>query len=322
MRATAFSAALALLASGCGLGLDDEWTAELEPVDMGVDVRLEAVTWDIRTEHLFAVGSGGVVVDDLGHRWDLPGTLRDVIVTGGDKRPTRLIVVGDHGFVAIAKIDGDVVGEFEVVDVGTQNNLHAVIGGRHSDYQDTLIVGDDTLIMASEGEQGELVWTHPPAPPDGWGKLRDVSFPSGLSSTPCALGKAGRMLCAHEVALDEWVWEVVPLDTDANLTSFCGGHGFYAVGEDGVLLAGDIYDDWIVVELDPAIDFVGCTSMFYYPVLVGSDRTIYTWQFDELDPLVTLDWEPRGADPSWGTAIVGDSGHAGIFHITSGIIPQ
>ena len=57
-------------------------------------------------------------------------------------------------------------------------------------------------------------------------------------------------------------------------------------------------------------------------MLVGSDRTIYTWQFDELDPLVTLDWEPRGADPSWGTAIVGDSGHAGIFHITSGIIPQ
>src|SRR5690606_14524481 len=132
------------------------------------------------------VGSGGLVIDDLGNRWELPATLRDVIDVDGDSniagtlvREPRLIVVGDNGFVAVAAHpDGAEIG-FDVEMVGTDADLWAVTAMRNSKFF-AIVAGDDVLIVGREDEHGELVWTHPPAPPDGWGRLRALGSPRKL----------------------------------------------------------------------------------------------------------------------------------------------
>src|SRR5690606_34602520 len=95
---------LLLLLLGAGCNRFGEFDIDVEPIELGVAVRLEAVTFDYQRERLYIVGSGGLVVDDLGNRWELPATLRDVIDVEGDYNDEslapRLIVVGSGGFVA------------------------------------------------------------------------------------------------------------------------------------------------------------------------------------------------------------------------------
>ena len=301
---------LLLLSTGCN-PIDSQWQAHVQAIDFGVDVRLDAVTYDGRTA--FAVGSGGVVASDLGQRWELPATLRDVTTVEPQSGP-RLLVVGMDGFAATISPTGV---EFELVDVGTDADLWGVTGARFGSSLHAIIVGDDALIVGRE-HQGEITWSQPPAPPDGWGRLRAVH--SALSEPICALGDAGRMVCMTD---DPDTWEVQALATDANLTGFCAGMGLrYVVGEGGTLLTRDQDDSWRVLHTKPAIDLVACTTAFYWPLLIGSDRTIYELDDDlSLDPLLELDWQPRAIDPTYGIAMVGDRGRAGFVSIT-GLIPQ
>jgi len=169
------------------------------------------------------------------------------------------------------------------------------------------VVGDDALIVATEDDLGELVWTHPPAPLDGWGSLRDISLDLG-----CAIGQAGRMLCTSGDISDGW--QVVELDTNANLNSFCAFYPNNAVGDAGTFVSYD-GDSWTVVPVEPAIDLIACTNIFVDPVLVGGDRTIYTIDSTRrLEPLVKLDWQPRAIEPKLGTVLVGDAGRAGALY--------
>jgi hypothetical protein len=297
--------AVVVLASGCHpFG---EWEAQLDPIELGVDVRLDAVTSD--NDRLYMIGAGGLVLDDRGNQSPLPATLRDIIFVGGDTNSdSRLIVVGAEGYVATAR-NSDL--EFEVEAVGTEAELWAVAAVRDLAFR-VVIVGDDALIVGREDEQGELVWTHPEAPPDGWGMLRDVSLDAG-----CAIGQAGRMVCTSD---DLETWELVELDTDANLNSFCAYYSRDVVGDAGTLLSWT-GDGWAVMQLQPSVDMLACTRFFYYHVIVGADRTIYQLN-RELEPLLELDWQPRAVDPLLGTVIVGDDGHAGNFSIITGLVPQ
>jgi hypothetical protein len=307
LRRTHWSLWLLLLGAGCSpLG---DFAIAIDPIELGVAAQLEAVTLDHRQDRLYIVGSGGLVIDDLGNQWELPATLRDVTHVEGDdrypSRPPRLIVVGADGFLASAPNPDDAALEFEVEAVGTQADLWAVAADRGKELR-VAVVGDDVLIVGTEDDLGELVWTHPPAPPDGWGSLRDVDLDLG-----CAIGQAGRMLCTSGDISDGW--QVVELDTNENLNSFCAFYPSNAVGDAGTLVSYD-GDGWTVVRVEPAIDLIACTEIFVDPVIVGGDRTIYTISSTrELEPLVKLDWQPRALEPHLGTVLVGDTGRAGVL---------
>jgi hypothetical protein len=126
-------------------------------------------------------------------------------------------------------------------------------------------------------------------------------------------------VCATNDELDHW--EIVELDTDANLNSFCSWSGMVAVGDGGVFVTRD-NPGYRAFTVQPPVDMLACTNWFYDAVVVGADRTIY-----QLDPIyhqtletrVELDWQPRAVDPQFGAMLVGDNGRAGYLKQTAGI---
>jgi hypothetical protein len=310
---------IAILALGSACNRSDEFDVDVEPIELDVDVRLEAVMSFDGYERFYAVGSGGLVIDHDGNRWELPASLHDVIVVEGDYdiggepvADSRLIVVGDDGYVAVARHPYEGELEFEIEDIGTDANLRAIAADRSPGFQ-AVIVGDDTLVVGRENQQGELVWTHPVPPLDGWGMLRDVSL-DGV----CAVGEAGRMVCMREGEPDQW--EVIELDTDVNLNSFCAYHHRDVVGDDGVIVTSG-NDGWEAVQFEPRVDMLACTLIWVDSVIVGADKTIYWINFDrELEPLLELDWQPRALDPVFGYVLVGDKGRAGYLYQSEGFI--
>ena len=316
-RRARYSMGLAAIAAiGPACNSFGEFDADVAQVELGVDAPLEAVTHDHAFERIYVVSPSGVVVDDVGNRWNLPGALHDVIDVEGDLEDVevapRLIVVGADGFVASARHPEGAAIEFEVEDVGTDADLWAVAAERDKQLR-IVIVGDDVLIAGTEDEHGKLIWTHPPAPSDGWGPLRDVSLTAG-----CAVGQAGRMLCTSDDVFDGW--DVIELDTDVNLNSFCAYSSGDVVGDSGTMVTYD-GQAWRVVRLQPGVDLLACTLLHVQPLLVGANQTIYTVDdLQGLDPLHELDWQPRALDPQVGTMLVGENGRAGRLYQSDGLV--
>src|SRR5690606_36185126 len=93
---------IAILAVSSACNREEDFDVEVDPIELDVDVRLEAVMSFDGYERFYAVGSGGLVIDHDGKRWELPASLHDVIVVEGDHdiggelvADSRLIVVGD-----------------------------------------------------------------------------------------------------------------------------------------------------------------------------------------------------------------------------------
>lgn len=300
------SIGLATLVVGGLACSDGEFDVDVEPIELGVVVRLEAVTY---WGKFYAIGSGGLVIDELGNRWDLPATLHDVIEVASHGVTPRLLVVGSKGFVASARFqDGEPL-EFELEDAGTDADLWAVAVDQGAFR--VVIVGDEVLIVGTEDEQGDLMWMHPPAPPGGWGRLRDVNL-----DARCAIGQEGRMVCTSGDVFDGW--KVVELGTKANLNSFCSHNPRDIVGDAGTILTRD-GDGWELATLHSSVDLVACTLFFVHPLIVGADRTLYTIDHDQrLEPLLELDWQPRALDPQFGVILVGDGGRAGYLDQSQG----
>ena len=154
----------------------------------------------------------------------------------------------------------------------------------------------------------------------GGGVMHAREFFPGLLDLGCAIGLSGRMLCTSGDVFDGW--QVVDLDTNEDLNSFCAFYSSYIVGDAGTIVAYD-GDGWTAGRQEPAIDLIGCTEAFVHPVIVGGDRTLYTIDHaGELEPLLELDWQPRALDPQGGTILVGDEGRAGSLHQADGLVLQ
>jgi hypothetical protein len=320
-----------LVVAGVGLLLgacsDGEWTASVDEIDFDVEAQLVAVTRGFGLETLYVAGVDGTVVSSEGCRWELQAPLHDLIYVHGVqdvKLDSRLIAVGDDGLVAVMRQPQACGAELALDHVGPGAELLAV-AAYHDDLGLVVVaVGDDILVVGREDALGDLVWSEPTPPVDGWGQLRDVGTPTNLPGAAfsgdqlCALGAAGRLLCTSDLSN----WDVVALSTDANLNGFCVGPQSLVVGDEGTLISQTTHEEWHVRQFKLDIDFIACTSAYHDPIVIASDRRIYVVGPDEnLKTLLDLDWQPRAFDRELGTVMVGDAGRAGHLMI-HGIIPQ
>lgn len=294
---------VALALGSCGL---DELEIEVVEMDFGTQTTLEAVvTADYQGEDAhFAVG-GTELVNEHGGRWTAPVALHGVAAIDF----SRLVVVGEQGYVATAELgEGELELQPELVD--TQADLWAV----HVDHGlEVVVVGDEVLLVGREGELGERVWTEPPAPAGGWGRLRDIgSLQTRDGDWLCAVGEPGRVVCSVD-DLDSWT--ASELGSEITLAGFCPPNWWVMVGEDGTSAIEDQDGGWKLRDKVPGVDLLGCTTGFYDPLYIGADRRIYdSWG----EVMVELDWQPRAVEPTLGFVIVGEGGRGGYINPVAG----
>jgi hypothetical protein len=281
----------------------------LDEVELGVDVRLNAVEVDPFNETFIAVGSGGTVVHEDGRVWDLGDIeLRDIVRAPDDvESPSIWMVVGDSGTIVVGRqlnFDSDI--EWMVQESGTSANLYGI----DVIHETTpIVVGDEIVLMGQPtAESGMFEWLAHPIPPGGWGRLRDVdveyAFGAGLDFWVRATGLQGRIWLGVPGFGDEWEWQSIDAGTDEDLFDIysegriCGTRGT-------IVTCGNWWGN------DPS----DCTSKSFgeYDFLschddgrIDSVRRIHSW--DEYFP---VEWQPRAIDEGWGRVVVGDQGRAG-----------
>ncbi|WP_181234496.1 hypothetical protein [Enhygromyxa salina] len=298
------------LATACGSSPEPD--VRVEEFDLRTEIDIEAAVY---AGPLYAVGSTSVI-EESGTSWDLGVPLHGIAYVDEAGFPAVLAVVGDGGYVALARYGYNSGGfqEFTQEPTNIEADLLGVAGYFEMKDQLTLIVvGEDTLgVGQGIPEEGPLVWTATQPPPGGWGHLRDIRLED---DDVCVLGDAGALFCADVTTM---IWGRVELDTDENLTRFCGGLRWEAVGSNGtVVIRGLPAEDtsvWTTAQVG-SVDLVACSSGFSAaPVVVGANRTIY----EVVDPthaqrLVTLDWQPLTFDRETGFVMAGEGGHGGYL---------
>lgn len=302
-RSRSSSAALVLLAlTTCGS------EPEFESIDVGVDVRLNAVAenWS----HFVAVGADGVIVDDDGQSWDVGAMeLRDVAFFE-ERDAWRWFVVGDQGLALHAshREQKDFSSEpkpieWVTVDVGTTADLHAT---QFWDGYWVVVAGDETLRVSfgwdgPDYDSDDVIWTDPTPPPEGWGRLRALFV--GPGPRLWAAGEQGRLLWAEG---DLQQWFVENLNTTSTLRD--GGEfsgRAWVVGDEGTISFARPNESWIPETLHTQHDLLG----FGFAV-IGSDQTLRDLHLRKgtlySEVLARFDWQPRAISEHY---VVGDDGN-------------
>jgi hypothetical protein len=297
--------AIALVTVGaCG------WKPSFEEVDLGVDVRLNAVESDPFSESFIAVGSGGTVVRDDSVTWDLGDVeLRDIQREPAyEAEPSLWFVVGDAGSIAVGRqpnSHGDI--EWLVQETGTTANLHGVAA---LDETTPIVVGDEVVLIGQPTpEEGMFEWIAEPTPPGGWGQLRDVEIEydewdgDTLDDEAWirAVGLQGRIWLVDS-QFEEWL--SLDAGTDEDLLDVYSSR---ICGTRGTIVTCGGYDrglDECTSERVGEFDFVACHELGW----LGTDRRIHV---DWAEGGYLLDWQPQAIDELWGSVVVGDGGHAG-----------
>jgi hypothetical protein len=212
----------------------------LKEIELGVDVRLNAVE-SHRDDYVFiAVGSDGTVVHQDGRTWDLGDVeLRDIQCVPGMDAPSLWMVVGDLGTIIVGSqpnSDADI--EWMVQESGTTANLYGI-----AVHEGTMpiVVGDQIVLVGQPtAEWGIFEWDAEPVPPGGWGRLRDVEVEDGAVR---AVGLQGRMWVGSSEFF-QWNWHPTDAGTDEDLFDICmGTSGTQICGTRGTIVSCDWLGD-------------------------------------------------------------------------------
>lgn len=138
------------------------------------------------------------------------------------------------------------------IDLGTDADLYGI--AQHGAW--LVVVGDETIVA----RQPDGVWTEPPAPPGGWGRLRGT-YADELRVY--AVGLDGVAWSAVEPG--EWVAEDVGVDTDLlavdRLRGFLGDPDRVAiVGSGGTLIVGGHELGWARIATKTTADLVDVSN--------------------------------------------------------------
>jgi hypothetical protein len=269
----------------------------IHDIDIGVDVRINAIiAVPERGIGLFAAASGGVVVDQDGHRWELSNNELWTLATDDHG---RYWVCGDRGYLAFAEVeDVDTLPDWTPVATGTENNLYGLAATRSR----VVVVGDETLLVGANND-GEWVWIPAPAPSDGWGQLRAVSrLAEGGATAFLVVGRDGRALLSSASA-ESWS-PLEGLDPAVDYEHACGPLVL------GGTLAHARWSDagWRSGGGGAAADYLGCGGGH----VLSSDRWISSFAGDEPEQVYRLPWQGRCFDPL-GVYVAGDAGHVAYW---------
>ncbi len=276
-------------------------------LDLGVTEDLHAIAVDRETEvegrsPFYVVGAGGLIVtvnDTITIDRPVTADLRGVVA-----HREHVLAVGDGGTVVRAPLGG---GAWEVIDVGVDDDLHAIVPGTGAFFD--LVLGDDVLLVHDLSAD---TWVPAPPPVGGWGSLR-AGFRQTTDGTHIVVGLQGTAWRTRDVL---GAWEPLDLDTIADLHVALGGDAVI-VGSDGTLRRY-IGDEWRAWDADPDRDFIAASSaavmltdagelLGLKQVTSGELRHIADLSPDMTDVAFAND----GVEDNTGMAIVvGAAGHA------------
>jgi hypothetical protein len=310
-------------------------------IDLGIDVRLNAVKSKPDYGSFVAAGAEGTVVYvyesaryrrgrvvDAEHDievWHLgDGELRGIASfeefqpageSGFIDTGARLwFVVGDAGAVHVGIEDGG-----QVYDAANEPaaqrfswlqqeqivdaDLYGVEVATDGDAPRAFAVGDEVMLTGvPTKERGIFEWTELPPPVGGWGRLRDIRV--GPSSDGLwAVGEQGRVWFSD---LGPSGWTAVALGITDDLVDAdgpCGRNGTSLRCRAGACTVEQLGD----------VDFVACGPEW----MLGSDQRFYDPDVTTLVAYDQLDWQPRAADgySGWGVIVVGEQGRVGVWNL-------
>ncbi len=281
-----------------------------EPIASGVVGELRAVGFSERGNFV-AVGDSGVIAykDDFDARVkSVQPVSADLYAVTPDARGGEALVVGARGTM-LAALHGEA---WSVVDVGTSNDLRAVLQVEQASRSYAIAVGDEVVVVRDPGAD---VWQTLAPPEGGWGRLRGVY---ATDERVFVVGLAG-VIWSTEDPHGSWARDAS--GTDEDLLAVGGSSvELFAVGAGGTLVHHEQEGDWRPMTLDLDVDLV---DIDYDGVVLAADGRLF-----RIDDTAT-DVEPLFAVGSrshalayYGSSfmIVGEGGH--MSSMLSGTTPQ
>lgn len=246
---------------GCaGLDPSDCGSFDWRSMPTPTSVRMRSV-WGSSAEHIYAVGTSGVIVRYDGSNWEAvtpqqpSNRLRDVWGTAAD----NIYAVGDFG--TLLHFDGTAWSNAwqDGSPPATTETLFALWG----DGPDEIVaVGESGTILFFDGKTWTTSsWSDSITLRAVWGKDADDIF---------AVGSYGLIL--H---FDGNSWQQMTSPTNETLHSIWGTahHDVYAVGDDGTIVHFD-GSDWSTVDSDTSYDLSGIWGANYNDIFAVGDRGV------------------------------------------------
>ncbi|HEY0138095.1 MAG TPA: hypothetical protein VGB85_28610 [Nannocystis sp.] len=248
MLLAAGAAAALVPLPGCSTGCRDPWLTP-EAFDLPVEATILGDVWSTYDGSQVLVGSGGVIVEDVTstpriHR-PVTADLRGVTITR-----ELVVAVGDGGTVVVASRGSD---EWQVIDLGTTADLHAVTTFETEAGEEIVVVVGEGVMFARAAETG--AWSAVPAPKGGWGSLRGVDA-QPYTGTIVAVGRGGAIWRASD---PNGTWQREDSGTSEDLTivrlGLIGGTNgtLLRLGDDGTLHKFDLGTDSDVLDVHPVV---------------------------------------------------------------------
>lgn len=296
------------LVAGCARCADGYHAPE--PVASGFAGELRGVGFSERGNFV-AVGDAGVIVYkddfDAGIKSVQPVSA-DLYAVTPDARGGEALVVGAQGTM-LTSLHG---GAWSVVDVGTSNDLRAVLQVEQASRAYAIAVGDDVVVVR---DQDADAWQTIAPPEGGWGRLRGVY---ATDDRIVGVGLAGVIWSTDD---PHGSWARDASGTDEDLLAVGGSFiELFAVGAGGTLVHRERAGEWRPITLDLDVDLV---DIDHDGVVLAADGRLF--RIDDaatgIEPLFDVGSRSH-ALAFYGSSflIVGEGGH--MSSMLLGTVPQ
>lgn len=233
-----------------------------EPIVSGVAGELRGVGFSERG-YFVAVGDSGVIAykDDFDARLkSVQPVSADLYAVTPDARDGEVLVVGAQGSLLTSTHGG----AWSVVDVGTSNDLWAVLHVEQASQAYSIAVGDEVVVVR---DQGAAAWATISPPEGGWGGLRGM-YASDKSMH--VVGLAGVIWSTDD---PHGTWTRDESGTEKDLLAVGGSIiEMFAVGAGGTLLQHEQAGGWRPVPIDVDVDLV---DIDYDGVVLAADGGLF-----------------------------------------------
>lgn len=217
------------------------------PLASGVSGELRGVGFSERG-YFVAVGDAGLIAykDDFDARLvSVRPVSADLYAVTPSAYDGEVIVVGAHGSMLTSTHGG----AWTVVDVGTANDLSAVLHVEEASAAHAIAVGDEVIVVR---DQDADAWATLPPPGGGWGQLRGLHATAGRIHV---VGLAG-VVWSTDDPHGTWTREDSGTTEDLLAIGVNNAFDLFAVGANGTLLHADPAGQWSPIQIDVDVDLV------------------------------------------------------------------